>query len=1436
MKLRQFPFVAGSALTLASFACGTTSSPPSSLQPGSAGSEAPPMVADSAQQAALRAQARKSPMPTPDELKQLEALIDSYHQRAPGFRGYIMVDKPLYQPGETIWLRADARADSSLTLAPSYGSFRLLDPKGGQVVQRGVDLSSGIGAGDVMIPEDAAGGEYTLELTTGQGTIIKRPVIVAAYEPPRLKKTLEMLRKAYGPGDTATAAVEIRRTTGEPFARQKLTAMVTLDDAELVRLPVTTDEQGRATVRFELPKSIARGDALLTILADDAGFTESIQKRVPILLSSLKLSMFPEGGDLVAGIPGRVYVAAENLIGKPADIEAVVVDDQGRQVASFSSVRDGMGRFELTPQAGRSYKLAITRPAGIKQTFDVPAAAVAGCVITAVDDFAGRGDTLDVAATCSEAQTVYAVASLRGKRLASAAFDVEAKKPAVIALPVDKSAQGAVRVTLFSSASTATATPNPWVAATATPMAERLVYRGRGQDLKIEITADRQSYVPRQKVALKIKASDLAGKPVATSLGISVVDDTVLALADDKTASLKAHLFLESELPATPIEDPNFYFSDKPEAAAALDMVMGTKGYRRFDWQQALTPAPMATATAVNRAPMPDFAAAEPAQEEEGRGNAVAKAPPRPRPARPMAVPAAPMPAKQKLPEGKAGKKDAPFAPAAKPVMRAEQAERRKRDDRRGDRDDLARRPMGGLAAGAGRAADREMDDELWAGDRAQEMMVARVFPVPDYQPGYDGARTDFRETLFWAPDVRTAADGTATVTFPTSDAITSFKVVAEGASLGGLPGRGEALIKSELPLSLDTKLPLEVSAGDKISLPVSLTNKTDAAINAKLEARFGAAFKLGAAPPTSITLAAGEKKTLMFPLEVVSKGASQGNSDGDVSIVVTTAGLKDSVEKKIKVVPLGFPIEAAASGTAKKGVSRHVFDTSGALPGTMVAQVVLYPSPLASMTKGTEAILREPSGCFEQTSSANYPNVMAMQYMATGDVDPQVVQRAQDLMDKGYKLLAGYETKEKGYEWFGQNPGHEALTAYGLMEFEDMASVHDEVDRKMIERTAAWLMSRRDGKGGFSRNERALDSFGRASAATTNGYIVWALTEAKRIKDLGAELEAQAKTGQASADPYLVALAANALLNADPARGAAIAKRLVTLQDKTGNFPGAKETITMSGGESLDIETTSLAMLALMKASPAGEHEAAIRGALTWLNAKRDGYGSFGSTQGTVLALKALTRYADYSRRAAADGVAILRINGKQVGRIAFAKGDKQALEFKDLTPALVTGNNTVEIELEGEAQLPYSVSLAYRAQKPATSPSAKVDVVTQLAKDKVALGEGVRLHAEIVNRTQQGVPMTLARIGIPGGLSFQTWQLKELKDKGVIDFYETGAREVVVYLRAMAPGARKTIDLDLLASLPGSYVAPATSAYLYYTDEDKTWAAPTTVTVTQK
>jgi hypothetical protein len=91
----------------------------------------------------------------------------------------------------------------------------------------------------------------------------------------------------------------------------------------------------------------------------------------------------------------------------------------------------------------------------------------------------------------------------------------------------------------------------------------------------------------------------------------------------------------------------------------------------------------------------------------------------------------------------------------------------------------------------------------------------------------------------------------------------------------------------------------------------------------------------------------------------------------------------------------------------------------------------------------------------------------------------------------------------------------------------------------------------------------------------------------------------------------------------------------------------------------------------------------------------------------------------------------------------------------------------------------------------------------------------------------------MTLARIGLPGGLTFQTWQLKELRENGLIAFYETRAREVILYFRQLKPSEVKEIPLDLVAVVPGEYTGPASRAYLYYTDDQKVWVDPLAVTI---
>ena len=84
-----------------------------------------------------------------------------------------------------------------------------------------------------------------------------------------------------------------------------------------------------------------------------------------------------------------------------------------------------------------------------------------------------------------------------------------------------------------------------------------------------------------------------------------------------------------------------------------------------------------------------------------------------------------------------------------------------------------------------------------------------------------------------------------------------------------------------------------------------------------------------------------------------------------------------------------------------------------------------------------------------------------------------------------------------------------------------------------MIDKLKEWLLSRRDGKGGFLQSSEALDSFGRAPYDVTNAYIVWSLTSAK-LTDIDQEITYLINLAKTvgGKDPYLLSLIAASLYN----------------------------------------------------------------------------------------------------------------------------------------------------------------------------------------------------------------------------------------------------------------------------------------------------------------
>jgi len=396
--------------------------------------------------------------------------------------------------------------------------------------------------------------------------------------------------------------------------------------------------------------------------------------------------------------------------------------------------------------------------------------------------------------------------------------------------------------------------------------------------------------------------------------------------------------------------------------------------------------------------------------------------------------------------------------------------------------------------------------------------------------------------------------------------------------------------------------------------------------------------------PAVGLAVKAGTVLKHTFRVQVLAKGPRQGVA----KVSFDSQGMGDRFEQPLEVMPKGFPANASLSG---KAISQTLeVDVKDLVPGSFQAGFMAYPDVVSDLMGGVESILREPYGCFEQTSSSTYPNIMALQFLEnTGQDNPTIRAKAMEMIKKGYKKLVAYETQDKGYEWFGSTPPHEGLTAYGLMEFEDMKDVYASVDPKIMDRTTNWLLSRRDGKGGFKRSDQALDEFGRASEAVNNAYITYALSEAGH-KDIDAELDAADKKAIASKDAYQLALIANAYYNiGDNRRGDKVLAVLEAIIDKGGaEALQADHSITMSGGQSLQVETASLVCLALLKAP--NKNMAAINAVVGYIVGNRSGYGGFGSTQATILALKALTQYAVYSKQTATSGGIEILLDNKVV------------------------------------------------------------------------------------------------------------------------------------------------------------------------------------------
>jgi len=292
------------------------------------------------------------------------------------------------------------------------------------------------------------------------------------------------------------------------------------------------------------------------------------------LAGDIDLQFMPEGGDLVQGIESTVAFKAVNQLGKGVDITGNILDDKGNTVTSFSSHYKGMGRFSLTPENGKKY-FAEVREGDLSIRVDLPQALETGMVIHA-DNVPGilkislqsnRPFTAD-----RTANEVILVGQMGGKIYYNEILTLE-KGTAETVIRRALFPSGILQLTAFSGRGL--------------PLAERLIFNFRQDNMRIGFTASDSITDNGTKILFNILVRDRTNKPLETNLSLSFTRENSpeQQVSNDNIVS---SLLLSSDLNGF-IEDPYDYFSDNTAfLRLAMDNLMLTNGWRRFDWSEIL--------------------------------------------------------------------------------------------------------------------------------------------------------------------------------------------------------------------------------------------------------------------------------------------------------------------------------------------------------------------------------------------------------------------------------------------------------------------------------------------------------------------------------------------------------------------------------------------------------------------------------------------------------------------------------------------------------------------------------------------------------------------------------------------------------------------------------------------------------------------------------
>lgn len=529
--------------------------------------------------------------------------------------------------------------------------------------------------------------------------------------------------------------------------------------------------------------------------------------------------------------------------------------------------------------------------------------------------------------------------------------------------------------------------------------------------------------------------------------------------------------------------------------------------------------------------------------------------------------------------------------------------------------------------------------------------------------------RTVFKDTAYWNPSFKTDRNGQAKVSFKLPDNLTTWTIAAVAATADTRVGQAAEEIVVSKEIIVRPIIPNLLRVGDEAVLSALVQNYTAVDQTLKLNLDFDAGGVEEAEKP-DMTLKPNETRQVYWKVKPEEERDPAGLVFGAKSS--TQEDLGDVITQEIPVLAFGFAQKRAESGEGDKKYRLELAPIID-LNKTRVT-LALSPTLLGTLPKAIEYLVGYPYGCVEQTTSSfgpallvkSNPNLLG-ESLLDRDLDA--------VIERGISRLNRLQQPDGGFTWWYTGDSDPFISAYAAEYLVKAKEQGYTVETHMLDRLRAYFEqekyynSRLKQQSEYTREQWVAKNYGLTLLGNKD--------KVRKVDDLG------------SLTPDLVALSVMTnYLNGDRNPDTNGLKLLTAMAQTQG------EGVYWSKGSAINFgsneASTALAIKAFMLSG--GDREMAAKAVRFITRNRRGDYWS--NTYATAQVVGALVEYAKKDNELNPKFTYTVKLDGEEIQNGSVTRRDQLIPEIEVPVETIKPGGSELEISMNGVGQV-YSTLL---------------------------------------------------------------------------------------------------------------------------------------------